>query len=283
MNKLTNTYTLQNGLEIPCIGFGTYKLTDPDIAYRSVLDALNAGYTHIDAAAIYGNEESVGKAINDSGIARNEIFLTTKLWNDSHTYDKALKAIDASLKRLQTDYVDLYLVHWPNPKQYRDDYIGSITETWKAMEKIYKDGKAKAIGISNFRPHHIEQLLEIAEIAPMVNQLRLYPGYEMSETVKNSKSHGMLVQAHSPLGSGKIFESSELASIAEKYNKTIAQICIRYSLQKGYLPLPKSANTSRIKENIQVFDFVISNEDMEFIENIPNYCSEGSDPDNCDF
>ncbi|NLC97318.1 MAG: aldo/keto reductase [Erysipelotrichaceae bacterium] len=283
MKKSTDTYKLHNGIEVPIIGFGTWQIKDPKIAYESVLNALQAGYRHIDTAAIYGNEEAVGKAINDSKIPRSEIFLTTKLWNDSHTYKKAIKAVDISLKKLKTDYIDLYLIHWPNPLMYRDDFENSIAETWRAMEDTYKSGKAKAIGISNFRPHHIETLLDVVNIAPMVNQIRLYPGYEMEETALKSKMHGMLLQAYSPLGSGKIFESQELQEIAKKYNKSVAQVCIRYSLQQGYNPLPKSQTKERIIENIDVFDFNLSNEDMEHIKNIPNYCGEGTDPDTAQY
>ena len=283
MERINDTYTLHNRVEIPTIGFGTWKLEDPKIAYESVLEALNAGYRHIDTAAIYNNEESVGKAIYDSGIPRNEIFLTTKLWNDSHTYDKAMKAIDISLKKLKTDYVDLYLIHWPNPLMYRDDFEGSISETWRAMEDIYKSGKAKAIGISNFRPHHIETLLNVANIAPMVNQIKLHPGNEPEDIINKSLSHGMLVQAYSPLGSGQIFESKELQEMSKKYGKSIAQICIRYLLQKGYNPLPKSQTKERIIENINVYDFSINNEDMEIIKHIPNVCKEATNPDTANY
>ncbi len=276
-------YVLQNGTKIPKLGFGTWQLSDAETAYKSTLAALKAGYRHIDTAAIYGNEESIGQAIIDSGIPRNEIFLTTKLWNDSHSYNKALKEINNSLKKLKTDYVDLYLIHWPNPIQYRNNFEESIKETWKAMEEIYKIGKARAIGISNFKPHHIQVLLENSEIAPMVNQIRLYPGFEPKEMINSCKRHGMLIEAYSPLGTGKIFESEELKKIAQKYNKTIAQICIKYSLQKGYIPLPKSQNEERIKENFAVFDFELSEEDMQKISNIPNYCGNGSDPDTCQF
>lgn len=283
MKTINDTYTLHNGVEIPCIGFGTWQIKDPKVAYESVLEALKAGYRHIDTAAIYGNEESVGKAIQDSGIPRNEIFLTTKLWNDSHTYKKAMEAIDVSLRKLKTDYVDLYLIHWPNPIMYRDNFEEAIKETWRAMEDIYKSGKAKAIGISNFMPHHIEKLLSIAKISPMVNQIRIYPGHETEEIVNKSKSHGMLVQAYSPLGSGKIFESEELKDIAKKYNKSIAQVCVRYLIQKGYNPLPKSQTKERIIENINIYDFNLNKEDINIIQEMPNYCGEPTDPDTASF
>lgn len=279
MKTINDTYKLQNGIEIPIIGFGTWKIENPKDAYNSVLEALKAGYRHIDTASIYNNEESVGRAINDSGIPRNEIFLTTKLWNDAHTYKKAMEAIDISLRKLKTDYVDLYLVHWPNPLMYRDTFEKSLDETWQAMEEIYKNGKAKAIGISNFRPHHIETLLKVANIAPMVNQIKLHPGNEPIETIQKSLSHGMIIQAYSPLGSGQIFDSKELQEIAKKYNKSVAQICIRYILQKGYNPLPKSQTKERIIENINVFDFNIDDEDMLKIQSIPNICKEATNPD----
>ena len=279
----TNCYTLNNGLEIPKIGFGTWQIKDSKIAYESTLAALKAGYRHIDTAAIYGNEESIGQAIIDSNIPRSEIFITTKLWNNAHSYEKALKEIDISLKKLKTDYVDLYLIHWPNPLEFRENFEESLKETWKAMEEIYKVGKALAIGISNFHPHHIEKLLDNSQIAPMVNQIRLFPGFEVENIITSCKKHGMLIEAYSPLGTGQIFSSKELEDIAKKYNKSIAQICIKYIIQKGYLPLPKSQTESRIIENINIFDFEISNEDMEKIKNIPNYCGEGVNPDTCNF
>ncbi|MCI6271621.1 MAG: aldo/keto reductase [Erysipelotrichaceae bacterium] len=279
----TNYYTLHNGLDIPKIGFGTWQIKDPKVAYESTLAALKAGYRHIDTAAIYGNEESIGQAIIDSNIPRNEIFITTKLWNNAHSYEKTLKEIDISLKKLKTDYVDLYLIHWPNPLEFRENFEESLSETWRAMEEIYKVGKARSIGISNFMPHHIEKLLDNSKIAPMVNQIRLYPGFELEDVINACKKHGMLIEAYSPLGTGQIFTSKELEDIAKKYNKSIAQVCIRYIIQKGYLPLPKSQTESRIIENINVFDFEISNEDMEKIKNIPNYCGDGVNPDTCNF
>ncbi len=283
MKTVKDTYKLSNGVEIPCLGFGTWQISDAEIAYTSTLEALKAGYRHIDTAAAYGNEKAVGKAIKDSGIPREEIFLTTKLRNPHHSYDLAIQALNDSLKKLGTDYVDLYLIHWPNPKAFRDTFYESNKETWRALEDLYKEGKAKAIGISNFMPHHIDATLEIATIKPMVNQIRLYPGFELSKTVEVCKKHGILLEAYSPLGTGKIFEAQELKEIAEKYNKSVAQLCIRYSLQKGYIPLPKSQTPSRIKENIDVYDFKISEEDMKKIESIPNYCGEGANPDKTDW
>lgn len=281
--NVNDTYKFYNNVEIPVIGFGTWQIKNPEIAYNSVKHALEAGYRHIDTASIYGNEESVGRAILDSNINRNEIFLTTKLWNDAHSYDKALKAIDVSLKKLKTDYVDLYLIHWPNPIEFRNNYEKSLIETWRAMEDIYKSGKAKAIGISNFKYNHIELLLDNCEIAPMVNQIRVYPGYEKKEFIESTLSHGMLVEAYSPLGTGSLIEVEEIKEIASKYNKSVAQLLIRYSLQKGYIPLPKSQTKERIIENINVFDFNIDENDMNYISKIKDYGTSYTDPDLIEF
>ena len=246
MNKPTDCYVLNNGVQIPCLGFGTWQTPDGDVCVNAVRSAIEAGYRHIDTAAVYGNEESVGKAIRESGIDRKELFLTTKLWNDCHSYDLAMRAFEQSINRLGVDYFDLYLIHWPNPAAFRDHWQDANAETWKAMEELYEAGKIRAIGISNFRTHHIEALLKTAKIKPAVNQIRLCPGDTQDETVAFSRAQGMLLEAYSPLGMGHIFEVPEMQKLAEKYGRSIAQICIRWSLQRGYLPLPKSVTPSRI-------------------------------------
>ncbi|MCR5761281.1 MAG: aldo/keto reductase [Sphaerochaetaceae bacterium] len=264
---LTDTYRLSNGVEIPVVGFGTWQTPDGDIAYNSVLEALRCGYRHIDTATAYGNEESVGKAINDflkeSPVKREELFVTTKLANPDHGYEAAKAAIDRSLRALNLNYVDLYLVHWPNPIKFRENWKAFNAESWKAMEEAYKEGKIRALGISNFLPHHYEALMESAEIAPVVNQIKLCPGVCQKELVSYSRKHNMLLEAYSPLGTGGMFKSPLMLSLSEKYGKSISQLCIRWSLQNGFLPLPKSVTASRIKENTNVFDFTISDEDME--------------------
>lgn len=283
MKSLTDCYTLNNGLEIPCVGFGTWQAKDGNEAMQAVKDALAAGYRHIDTAAAYGNEESIGEAIRQSGIPREEIFITTKLWNGDHGYEAALAAIDVSLAKLGTDYVDLYLVHWPNPKKFRDDFEKYNTETWHAMEEIYQSGKAKAIGVSNYRPHHLDALFKIAKVAPAVNQIRLFLGYTLNETVAYCREQNILLEAYSPLGTGKLLGAPELQPIAQKYGKSPAQVCLRWSLQRDFLPLPKSVTAARIAENANIFDFNLTQEELLLLDTMPNLCGEGSQPDTADF
>jgi diketogulonate reductase-like aldo/keto reductase len=283
VRKLDDCYQLNNGVQIPVVGFGTWQTPGGEVAVSSVKEAIKAGYRHIDTAAFYGNEESVGQAIKESGIDRKDLFITTKLWNSDHGYEAALKACAASLERLRLDYLDLYLIHWPNPIRFRDQFESVNAETWKALEKIYKDGKARAIGISNYMPHHIEATLKNAEIIPAVNQIRLYPGFIQEETARCCKEKGILVQAYSPLGTGAMLEVKELQELAEKYHKTVAQICLRWSLQMGFLPLPKSVTPARIKENADVFDFELSEKDVQNLASMKNYGGKGFDPDTASF
>ena len=282
MNSLTDCYKLSNGTEIPCIGFGTWQ-ADGETAVSSVLSALEAGYRHIDTAQMYDNEESVGLAVKKSGIAREEIFLTSKINNGEHGYDKTMVSFEESLRKLGTDYLDLCLIHWPNPAAFRDCWQEANAGTWKAFEELYAANRVKAVGISNFRQHHIEELMKTAKTAPMVNQIRLCPGDTQEELVEYCRSAGMLLEAYSPLGLGKIFEVPEMIAMAEKYNKSIAQICIRWSLQRGYLPLPKSVTPSRIKENGQVFDFELASEDVQIIAGLEGCVGYAMDPDTVKF
>lgn len=269
---LTDGYRLLNGTTIPCVGFGTWQTPDGEVGYNSVLSALKSGYRHIDTATAYGNEESVGRAINDfirsGGARRDEIFVTTKLANPDHGYEQARAAIDRSLKALGLDYVDLYLIHWPNPAKFRDHWKEANAGSWKAMEEAYAEGKLRAIGVSNFCERHYEALMESAKILPMVNQIKVCPGIPQTELVAFSKKKGMVVEAYSPLGTGGIFSSELMISLSEKYKKSIAQICVRWSLQNGLLPLPKSVTESRILENTDVFDFELSEEDVKAIADI---------------
>lgn len=275
--------TLRNGVEIPCLGFGTWQVNDGDEAYNSVLHALKRGYTHIDTASAYGNEESVGRAIKDSGIPREKLFITTKLWNDVRGYNETIDAVNESLRKLGLDYIDLYLIHWPNPVKYRDNYIEMNRISYKAMEDLYKQGKIRAIGVSNFLVHHLEELMETCEIIPMVNQIRLFPGLRQDEVIEYCKKHNIRIEAYSPFGTGKIFDVEELKTLTNKYNKSVAQICLRYSLEKGYIPLPKSVTPSRIESNIDVFDFALDKEDIELLDNLPNYVSPLKDIDNINY
>jgi diketogulonate reductase-like aldo/keto reductase len=281
--SLTDTFTLSNGVQIPCVGFGTWQTPDGDVAVSSVKAALKAGYRHIDTAAAYGNEESVGRAIKESGVPRKEIFLTTKLWNTEHGYDSALRAFEESAGKLGTDYVDLYLIHWPNPVKFRGNWQQANADTWKAFEELYKAGKVRAIGISNFHERHIEPLLKTAAVAPQVNQFRLCPGNTQDAVVEYSRSKNILLEAYSPLGVGKALGSLEIKAFADKYGRSAAQICIRWSLQRGYLPLPKSVTPERIEANTKVFDFEISAEDMEKIAALTGIGGTDRNPDEIDF
>ena len=282
MKSLTDAYVLSNGIKIPCVGFGTWQTPDGEVAVNSVLEALKAGYRHVDTAAAYHNEASVGEAIATCGINRSEIFVTSKLWNKERGYETTLAAFEKTMAELKLDYLDLYLIHWPaNSKQFENwDEIN--LETWRAMTKLYKDGRIKAIGVSNFLPHHLESLMK-TEVKPMVNQIEYHPGFMQEETVEYCNKNGILVEAWSPLGCGRMLSNETLKAIAAKYNKSVAQLCIRWCLQNEVLPLPKSVTPSRIVENANVFDFEISAEDMATI-NAMEYCGgSGHNPDTVDF
>jgi diketogulonate reductase-like aldo/keto reductase len=280
MNAITDRYILSNGVKIPCIGFGTWQTPDGEVARSSVREAILAGYRHIDTAQGYGNEAGVGQGVKDSGIPRGEVFITTKLVNSVRGYQQTLDAVQESLDKLGTDYVDLFLLHWPRPVDFKHNWIEKNAETWRALEALYHKGILKAIGISNFHPHHIDALLETAEIIPVANQIRLAPGDTQDEVVDYSRGKGMLLEAYSPLGVGRVFEVPEMKEIAEKYGKSIAQVAIRWSLQRGYLPLPKSVTPSRIRENAQVFDFELSPADLERIAGLKGCVGFSADPDN---
>ncbi len=279
MKSLTDCYRLSNGVEIPCIGFGTWQTPDGDVCVSSVKAAIEAGYRHIDTAEMYGNEDSVGKAIKESGIDRKELFITSKLSNQAHGYEKTMEAFEGTMEKLGLDYLDMFLIHWPNPIAFRDHWQEANAGSWKAFEELYKAGRIRAIGISNFRQHHIEALMETATIPPMVNQMKLCPGETQEEVVDYCRSKGMLLEAYSPLGIGQIFQVPEMQELADKYGRSIAQICIRWSLQRGYLPLPKSVTPSRIQENARVFDFELEEADVRLIANLKGCVGYAADPD----
>ena len=264
------SYTLNNGVSIPVLGFGTWKAENGEVAYQAVLEALKAGYRHIDTAAIYQNEESVGRAIRDSGISRQEIFVTTKLWNTNHSYDEARQAFEESMEKLGLDYLDLYLIHWPNPKPLREnnEWKTRNAEVWRAMEDLYKEGKICAIGVSNFLPHHLDALLETARIIPAVNQVRLAPGVYQEEVVAYCKEKGILLEAWGPFGQGELFDKKEVQEIAAKHGKSVAQIALAWSLAEEFLPLPKSVTASRIQSNLDCFGIELSKEEREILKTI---------------
>jgi diketogulonate reductase-like aldo/keto reductase len=279
MKSVTDCYILSNGIGIPCIGYGTYQAPEGDNTVSSTLTALEAGYRHIDTAQGYNNEHSVGIAVKKSGIPREEIFITSKLTNSEHGYEKTMAAFEISMKKLDIDYMDLFLIHWPNPIHFRNNWQETNAGSWKAFEELYESKRIRAIGISNFHRHHIEELMKTAKISPMVNQIRLCPGDTQDELVDYCRERNILLQAYSPLGVGKIFEVPEMIKLAEKYKKSVAQICIRWSLQRGYLPLPKSVKPERIKENIDVFDFELDAGDVQLIADLKGCVGYSHNPD----
>lgn len=283
MKSLTDSYRLSNGVRIPCIGLGTWQTPNGEIAVSAVREAIRSGYRHIDTAAGYENEESVGIAVRQSGVAREDLFITSKLQNPAHGYDNALAAFEQTMKNLDMDYLDLYLIHWPNPLRYRNHWQETNAGTWKAFEELYAAGRIRSIGVSNFRPHHIEELMKTATVAPMVDQIRLCPGDPQEEVVTYCKAHDILPEAYSPLGTGAVFSVSEIQNLSQTYGRTIAQICIRWSLQMGFLPLPKSVTASRIKENADVFDFELSDRDVQLIAGLHGCCGYSQDPDTTTF
>lgn len=280
---MNNNFVLNNEIIIPNIGYGTWKSPNDKSTTDAVLSAIKNGYRHIDTAAIYGNEESVGKAIKMCGVPREQLFITSKVWNTNRGYKKTLLAFEETLKKLDLDYLDLYLIHWPaSPSQF-ENWNEINLDTWRALEKLYKEGKVKSIGISNFRKHHLEIILDNYEIKPMINQLEIHPGFLQKELCDFCNENDIVVEAYSPLGSGEVLKNEDLLKLSLKYNKSVAQLCIRWCLQHNTLPLPKSVTESRIVENSQVFDFQISDEDMIIMDNIRLGEGLGVDPDKVNF
>lgn len=266
------TLRQNDGHVIPQIGLGVFGPENPATA-DAVTAALELGYRSIDTASIYGNERGVGEGIRRSGIPREEIHVTTKLWNDSQGYEQALAAMDRSLKLLQLDYVDLYLIHWPVPSQ------NAYTEAWRGLETILAEGKAKSIGVSNFQPDHLERLLAESNVVPVVNQVELHPGFQNEKVRSFNSSHNILTQAWSPLGRGRVFGNPALEMIAQKYSKSVAQIVIRWHLQLGNIVIPKSVTPKRLAENLDVFDFTLDEHDMGLMTGLEEGHRTGLDPD----
>lgn len=279
MENLTTTFKLNNGVEMPWVGYGTYK-TPVEETESVVSEALEIGYRHIDTAAFYQNEKGVGQAVRKSGISREEIFVTSKVWNSNRGYEKTKKAFEDTMRELDMDYLDLYLIHWPaNRKQYGDKAKSINAETWRAMEELYMEGRIKAIGLSNFLPHHIDELLETAKIKPMVNQIELHSGWLQPEVVEYCHRNDIVVEAWSPLGRNTILNNETLLDIANKYGKSVAQICLRWVLQHNVVPLPKSVTPSRIKMNTEIFDFILDEKDMKVIDSLRDIGGRCAQPD----
>lgn len=267
--KITDTFTLSNDVEIPVLGYGTWQNIDPAECVEGVKNAIKAGYRHIDTAEMYNNEELVSEGIKQSGIPREELFITSKLRNTGHGYETARKEIETSLEKLDLDYLDLFLIHWPVVKGHGKDWQQDNIDTWRALEDLYEEGKLKAIGVSNFAVKHLENILANCKVAPMVNQIRLHPGVLQEETVALSRQNDIIVEAWSPLAPIKqMAEDEKIQEMAAKYNKTIAQLLLRFSLQHGFLPLTKSVHEDRIIENAAIFDFEISSEDMDYLNSL---------------
>lgn len=277
MGEITDTYILNNGYHIPCIGFGTWQSPDGETTVSAVRSAVRAGYRHIDTAAAYKNETSIGKALKLIDIPRTELFITSKVWDDSRGYGKTMQSFQKTLYDLQTDYLDLYLIHWPATKYRCPDWEAVNLDTWRAMTELYRKRYIKAMGVSNFLPEHLEALMQ-TEIIPMVNQIEYHPGQMQEEVVDYCKQNGILIEAWSPLGTGRMLSDQRLQDIASNYGKSAAQLCIRWCLQNGVLPLPKSVTPSRIMENADVFGFDISDEDMAEINSMPYFGGSGLHP-----
>jgi 2,5-diketo-D-gluconate reductase A len=263
---------MNNGVTIPQVGFGVFQVA-PEQTRDSVLEALNAGYRHIDTAKLYANEAEVAQAIGESGLPRDEVFVTTKLWNDDQGYDRALRAFDASMDRLGFDVLDLYLIHWPTPRADR------YADTWRAFEKLYAEGRVRAIGVSNFTPEHLRRLLDSAEVAPAINQVELHPYLQQAELRAAHDELGILTEAWSPIArGGDVLVDPVVVGIAEKHRRTTAQVILRWHLQIGNVVLPRSVNPTRIRENISLFDFELDEEDLAAIADLDGGGRIGPDP-----
>lgn len=271
---MDKTKQLANGIEMPRLGLGVWRVEDND-ATNSVKWAIENGYQLIDTAAVYKNEQGVGEGIRQSNTKREDLFITTKLWNADQGYDSAHQAFNDSLERLGLDYVDLYLIHWP--------VEGKFNDSWKAMEEIYESGRAKAIGVSNFHQHHIEELMKTAKIKPMVDQIELHPTLTQVELREFLAKEDIAVEAWSPLGQGKILQNPTLVEIAKKHDKSAAQVIIRWHLQSDSIVIPKSVHEERIKENFDVFNFELNDDEMKRIDALNINERLGADPDNFDF
>ena len=279
MKNLQYTKTLHNGVEMPSLGLGVFRVDDGQELIEAVKNAIKHGYRSIDTAAIYGNEVGVGqgiqKGIEEGGITREDLFITSKVWNSELGYEETIAAYEESMAKLGLDYLDLYLIHWPVEGKYK--------EAWKALESLYREGRVRAIGVSNFHIHHLEELMKDAEIIPMINQVEYHPRLTQTELQIFCKEHNIQIEAWSPLMAGELIDNEELQEIASKYGKSVAQIILRWDLQNDVITIPKSTKEHRIVENANVFDFELTKEDMNRINHMNKNHRVGPDPDNFDF
>lgn len=278
MESIYDCFKLNNDMKIPCVGFGTYKAAEENNV-EVLKTAIEAGYRYFDTASFYQTEDFLGQAIRESNLPREDFFLVSKMWKDEMGYQQTKDALEKSLKRLGTDYLDIYLIHWPRPSADCENWKELDLETWRAMEELQKEGKIRGLGLSNFLPHHIKNILENGTVKPVVNQLELHPGYMQQAAVQYCKEHGIQMQAWSPIGRRRILEDGLILELAGKYQVSPAQLCLRFLLQNDIIPLPKSSSMERMKQNMDLFHFEISEEDVSRLATMPQAGWSGEHPD----
>ena len=278
MESIYDCFKLNNDMKIPCVGFGTYKAAEGNNV-EVLKTAIESGYRYFDTASFYQTEDFLGRAIRESNLPREDFFLVSKMWKDEMGYQQTKDALEKSLKRLGTDYLDIYLIHWPRPSADCENWKELDLETWRAMEELQKEGKIRGLGLSNFLPHHIKNILENGTVKPVVNQLELHPGYMQQAAVQYCKEHGIQMQAWSPIGRRRILEDGLILELAGKYQVSPAQLCLRFLLQNDIIPLPKSSSMERMKQNMDLFHFEISEEDVSRLATMPQAGWSGEHPD----
>ena len=283
MPTIASGFKLSNGVTMPCIGLGTWQVPDDDVLVKAIHSAVNLGYRHIDTAHIYGNERSVGVAVRTCGVPRSKLFVTSKLWNTDRGYKETLEAFERTMDALQIGYLDLFLMHWPAARGEAMTWQSINSGTWRAMEEIYRRGRVRAIGVSNFLVHHLVPFLARAEVVPVVNQIEFHPGYMQKATFDFCRSHGIQVEAWSPLGRGALIHHPVLVELAQQHGVTTAQIALRWCLQHGVAAVPKSLDPEHQKQNAELFSFNLTPEEMERLDNLPQACFSGLDPDHVTF